>query len=559
MSRRAAPHDRAKLERRVLSPDQRWAGEIREHILEDSHPFQHDAIEDPSRRVSILAGRGAAKTTAKRCRAAIKATSIRGAQIVYFATTKPQAKIIYWDKLQEMNEHYGLELRFKESDQTATCARTGGVITMTGMEDDSDIERWRGTALNEVQVDEAASHDHARVERLIDRIVGPRLGERNGCVVLGGTPGHILKGEFYDATRPGSPHHSPYADRGKPGYERRYWSSHHWTAKMVYELPDAARRYPAIVANWIEALKEKAEKQWSDDNPIWLREYLAQWASDETNMVFRYRPFDADGVTPWNQWDPFGDYKLEGIQQLDAAIKALHAMGYQDLRFVYGGDMGSALPYALNIFAFSPKDPKRRIWHVMAFERTRMYARPIAELHMGPAATERALRSEPSEPHDGALGLTGWPDGAVMDSDQATIDELSNTYGLTYKKAERNPHYKRGAIELVNGDLVDGRIQVIKGSPLEQQLQSVQWRENRFGHVEEDQRQASHSTDTLVYSRKLIAGLFEAGVVEQEATSTPQGHRPPARHDDPHAGISSQSQSGGLHVPLHYRDPWGNL
>jgi hypothetical protein len=552
---RGAPHSKVRAERRVLSPDELWAGGIRERIIGDSHPFQGDALVDPSRRVAILGGRGGAKTTTLRGRAALKVTSIRKAEILYFARTDEHAKKLYWDKLQEMNEHYQLELRFKESDQTATCRRTGGVITIKGMNTDADIEVHRGYPFNEVQVDEGALHPPERVAKLFYQIVGPRLGERQGCIVIAGSAGFDLKGDFYLATHPGSAKHAPYADRDKPGFERKLWSSHYWTAKMVYELPNARKLYPAIVANWEEALVEKHENQWSDDNPIWLREYLAQWAADDTNMVFHYRA--EVGGLPWNQWDPFDGKKIEGVQGLEIAIAKLRAMGFTDLRFVYSGDMGTALPYALNIFAFSPRDPKRGIWHVMFFERTGMHARPIAELHLGVEATERAFLHQQAEPLGGAMGITGWPDGQVMDTDLATLGELTNTYGIPYKKAEKNPHYKKGAIELVNGNLIDGRIHAIRGSPLEGQLTSLQWRENRFGHVEEDQRQPSHSSDTLVYGNQAIAGLFESGAVAQETSPSPGAGQTVRRPDAP----ADPGPAGGsaLTVSNRYVDPWGNL
>lgn len=551
---RAAPHSRVKAERRVLSPDERWAAEIRERVLADAHPFQAEALTDPSRRVSILGGRGGAKTTTLRGRTALKLTSIRKAEILYFARTDAHAKKLYWDKLQEMNEHYRLELDFKDSDQTATCRRTGGIVTIKGMNTDADIEVHRGYPFNEVQVDEAALHPVDRISKLLTQIVGPRLGERQGCIVLAGSAGFDLKGDFYEATYPGSPRHAPYRERNLPGYERKQWSSHHWTAKMVCDLPNARELYPAIVANWEEALVEKLENQWSDENPIWLREYLAQWASDDTNMVFQYRAQVAG--EPWNQWDPFDGQKIEGLQGLLIAIAKLRAMGLTDLRFVYGGDMGTALPYALNIFAFSPRDPKRRIFHVMFFERTRLHARPIAEIHLGPEAAERAFLHQPAEPLGGTLAVTGWPDGQVMDSDNATIDELKNTYGIPYKKAERNPHYKKGAIMLVNGGFTDGQIKVIKNSPLEAQVSSLQWRENRFGHVEEDPRQPSHSSDTLVYSRILIQGLFESGVVQQEVVADSPNPGPSVRQPDAAADPGPGTPLTG---PNRYSDPWGNL
>ncbi len=559
----AKPWSTTKASRRVLSPDERWAAEIRERVLADCHPFQRRAVEDPSRRYSMCIGRGGTKTTTFRARGILKVTSIRRAEVLYLATTKPHAKKLNWDKLEDANEFYGLELRFNKTELTATCARTGGIYAMSGMEDDADLERYRGYPFNEVQVDECASHLPERVDRLVYRIVGPRLGERNGCIGLGGTPGHLLRGLFYDVTRPGSPKHTPFCDvesalvaeatEGK----RRGWSSHAWSLADVVSLPNAAVLYPALVANWQEALIEKEEEQWSDENPIWMREYLGLWAADDTDTVFRYRPH-RDGQ-PWNQWDPFGDHKLEGIQQLRAAIAQLREMGLADLRYVVPADMGHTDPFALNVLAFSPTDPERRIFHVMAFERTGMYARQIAELVIGADAVERTLRNQPHEPLGGILGETGWPDAMVLDSDGAHIDELSKVYGIRFKKADRNPNYKHGAVELTNGDLVDGRLKILKGSQLEQQLQQLQWKEDVNGRVRENKAQANHSTDTLIYGRKEVAGLFEGGLVTTDAPPPSRPYADPQGLDaEPGGAAAGDRELAGMMSGAEFVDAWGN-
>jgi len=546
------PHSKVKAERRVLSPDEAWAEKIRERILGDCHPWQRMAVEDPSSRVSFLVGRGGAKTTSMRARAAIKLTSIRNAEILYLATTKGHAKKLNWEMLQAMNEHYGLELRFKESELTARCKRTGGVITMGGMDDDSDIEQHRGYPLNELQLDEAASHEKTRVDKLIDVIVGPRLGERKGCVVIGGTPGGDLSGEFYDATRPGSPYHAPYADRDKPGCEPRYWSSHAWTAAQVVALPNADKLYPAIVANWAEALLRKAKKGWSDDNPIWMREYLGLWAADFTGRVFQYRP-------DRHQWNPHGEFPLDGVQGLKAAIAALHAMGIKDLHFVMAADGGHNDPFALTMLAFSPTDQQRRTWHVMSFEKAGMYYRPEAELIAGAESIDRMLKGGTLEPLGGVLGVTGWPDASVMDTDGAAIAELKNVYGLAFKKADREANSKKGSIELVNGEFHEDRLFILKDSPLETQLTQLQWKEDINGRLKEDPRQANHSTDTLVYGRREISILFESGAVTADApgtSSAPAAYADPQGLDGP--GIGTDREFDGLLAGVDFVDAWGN-
>lgn len=555
----AAPHSKVTADRRVLSPDERWAAEIRERILADCHPFQRDAVEDPSRRISILAGRFGAKTTTLRARAALKMTSKRRAELLYLATTEDQARELNWDPLQEMNEFYGLELRFIKSELTATCTRTGSRYVMGGMEDDADVERYRGKTRDETQIDETASHEPVRLAKLTERTAGPRAK----VIVEAGSPGYVPKGEFYDATRSSGGNNARYADRNKEGYKPAYWSSHYWNAKMVVELPNARTLYPGICELWDNALVEKATKGWADDNPNWLREYLGIWVSDDTGRVFLYKAVKADTGELWNQWDPFDGKPLEGIQQLEASVAKLKAMGVWPLRFVVPADMGSADPFACNPLAFSPRDPLRRIWHMMAFERTGMYARTIADLLIGPEAVERVLRSQPIEPYGGIFRVTGWPDGLIFDSDQATIDELARVYGVKFAKASRDPGAKAGSIALLNGDLVDGpRFFVIKGSLMEEQLEQLQWREDQFGRVKEDPRQANHSSDTAVYGRRLIATLFESGAVEQEAAPAPgQGSARPASPPapqpapEPDRGIYSDP----LRTPLHFHDPWGNL
>jgi hypothetical protein len=526
----ARPWAKKKAAAAHLSPDEQWAADIRERILADCHPWQRDAVEDPGRRVSMLVGRGGAKTTTMRARALIKLVSIKRANILYGALTRPSAEKLMWFKLKDAIFHYGLTEDFELSDYKlrAICRRTGSMYQLTGMQDDADIEGFRGDPFDEVQVDEAASHSPERLERFLDRIVGPRLGERKGCFVVGGTPGTILRGMFYDATRPGScradgsPIHRPYQDRALPEYASwRGWSSHAWKLQDIVELGDAPRdalgvtayareRYPALVANWEEALVEKAEKRYSDDNPVWLREWCGIWAADDTTTVFAYRP-------ERNQWDPFGDgHKLEGLAMLKAAIAALpkesEGVKLSDWRFVDANDMGSAHPYAKNVFALEPTDPTRTLWHVFCFERTGMYARVIADLCLGAEFVDRMLRGERVDhmKSEGVYGITGWPDAAVFDGDQDTIDELQKVYGLRFEKADRNPNSKHGAIEGVNGDFHDGRIKILKGSILEKQLQELQWEEDRFGAVRPSRKQADHCTDDLIYGRKAAITLFDA-------------------------------------------------
>jgi len=523
----AKPHSRKKAAKRVLSPDEEWANDIRERVVADCHPFQRWAVLCILRFISLLVGRGGGKTTTMRARAIIKLTSIRRAKLLYIAPTREMARELMWEPLKNSLEFYGIfdEFTFNDTRLLCTCKRTGATYKLVGLDDQGEVDKLRGQPFDEVHCDEASLYKAKLLENLLDRSIGPRLGERNGTMVLAGTPGHILAGPFYNFTRPKAfaqepdeegnpiPLHVPYAELDKhPGWDG--YVSFHWTNEDVVKLPNAKVLYEALWNNWQEALRVKKRNRWSDKNPIWLREYKAIWAADATGMVFQYRPHLEDG-RPWNQWDPFGELKLEGLQGLRIALEKLRELHpeFGDWRFVVAGDKGSTDPFALNVFAFSPRDIERRIWHVLYFERTKMYIKQWAQMLIG------AELNASSPEKESIYGTIGWPDGAVFDSDQTTIDELANVYGVRFKKADRNPMSKVGAIELTNGDFVDGRIFIIKDSPLEQQLQQLQWAEDSHGRLIENKAQANHSTDTLVYGRKENQMLFESGVVAQDSTA----------------------------------------
>lgn len=554
---RAKPHARKKADRRVLSPDYLWAARITKRILADCHPWQRAAVIDPARRVSLCVGRGGAKTTTKRARALIKMLWLRNQYIGYAATSKEHARLLNWAPLKRAAEHYGLrstgsdpDVTFLESKQLMICHRTGTQYQLRGVEDVADAEKFRGFPQTEFQIDECGSFKPELFVYLLDQCVSPRLGEalalppgllefivdwdendvdaleeflapivweenRGGCLGLGSTPPRRIGGEFYEVTREGSTRHRPYSKRDEPQYKNWLgYSSHAWTLKDVVDLPNAKERYPALVYNWEEALRTKAEKQWSDDNPIWKREYLGIWAVDDTDTMFRYRAH-VDGKE-WNQWDPIGKVPTT-LDDLKAVV-ALLRKRFDDVRFVIPADEGYKDPFALNVLAFSPRDPERTIFHVFPFERTEMYARLIAELLIGTDEVQSFLSTGKFPTKlGGILGVTGWPDGSVIDGSETLIAELANTYGIRFVKADRKPDAKIGGVELVNGDLVDGRIKIIKDSPLEKQIRVLQWKEDDFGQKKEDKAQSNHSTDTLIYGRKLIAGLFESGVVVQDA------------------------------------------
>ncbi len=467
-------------------------------LLRSCHPKQLAFVTDPGRRIAALVARGGGKTTGGRARLVRRMLRTPKAKCLFVATTRQQAEELMWPPLKELIEKLGIEATFNETKLRVTFRRNGAQLRLVGADDKREIEKLRGIPHHEVGIDEGASYDTALLDNLINRIISPRLGDYGGCLWVIGTPGHVLSGLFYQVTRTGSEISRKYEDRASPEYANwQRWSTHYWS------LQDGAPYIGAMARLWAEALVNKEANGWTDSNPIWRREYLGQWAADDTENVYRYRAYAEDG-SEWNGWSPEIN-PITGIAILPAS----------DWRFVYGLDMGHGDPMAVVIFAYSVSE--RILRHVYGFERRGMYAKTIAELLLGPELNH--------EKPGGLFGATGWPDAIVADTaglGDAMLDELANVYGIRIAAAEKKNKFD--AIELFNGDLVDGRIKILAGSLLEEQLLGLQWAEDQWGKIKENKAQANHSTDAAIYARRVALHQFK----EEQPTPRPN---PAARTD----------------------------
>lgn len=467
-------------------------------LLEECHPKQRAFVLDPGKRVAALTARGAGKTTAVRARYLRRCQNIRAARCLYIATTRDQASEFMWEPLKVVCEKLRLNARFAEQKLKCTFKESRSFIRLVGADDKKEIEKLRGQPFHEVWIDESASHPHALLQALLLRIIGPRLGDFGGMLGLVGTPGHVLKGMFYEVTKNGSKLGRRWDERDNPEFKSWIkWSTHHWN------LSHGAPFIPAMQRLWAEALEEKERNGWSDDNPIWRREYLGLWAADDTEMVYKYRAFiEKDGVSiPWNQWDPKKDEW--GFAELPPQFKEWH--------YTYGMDLGHSDPFALQVLAWCPHDPDKVLYHVYEYERTGMYAKKVAELLTGEEYVQKLLMGKLGglEQPGGLIGKTDWPDAMWADLaglGEMVTDELKNVYGIPVQAAEKKNKFD--AIELFNGDLIDGRVKVMKDSHLEAQLSELQWDVDEFGRLKENKGQPNHSTDAAIYARRGASHLW---------------------------------------------------
>jgi hypothetical protein len=249
-----------------------------------------------------------------------------------------------------------------------------------------------------------------------------------------GTPGHVLAGHFYEVTRPSSLISDQFGTNGPP----LRWSFHHWSVQDNTAMPHL----------WEEALAYKESMGWTDENPVWRREFLGLWAADDTGYVYRYRRNNQETGEIWNVWSP----EKEDISRSNP----FGIPGDHEWLYVYGMDLGFRDPFALVILAYSPTS--RYIYHCFSFKKKEMITREINELL------------------DSLIERTGYPTSMVADitrMGEMFIREMSEVHGKHIEPAKQKN--KNDGIELVNSDLVDGWFKVLDGSPLEEEMLHLQW------------------------------------------------------------------------------------
>jgi hypothetical protein len=194
-------------------------------------------------------------------------------------------------------------------------------------------------------------------------------------------------------------------------------------------------------------------------------------------------------------------------------------------------DLGHSDPFALEVFAYSLTS--KTLFHVYEFSKKGMYAKTVAEHLLGSELNHH----KPS----GIIGVTGWPDAMVADTaglGGMLLEELSNVYGVRIEGAEKKN--KHDAIELFNGDLIDGRIKILKGSELEKQLMHLQWDVDDVGRLKEPKKDRNDCTDAAVYCRRKAMHLFAGDPA-----------KPPPAHGSPMAldqrMKDDEDRAAGLH------------
>lgn len=472
--------DVAGVARQKQSDSALWAVRA-ENILSGCSPQQRAFIEDAAKNKSLRCPRRAGKTWAMASYATWLGEAFPGSRVLVISLTLGSTMENYWRQatagISTMDNLYRLGLRYNDTRLT-WVHENGSRGILRGADSKADIEKLRGaTAEADLTIiDECKSFAPGFLDELIRDILRPGLMTRQGTLVLGGTPGLIPLGTFYNATCPtartdaGKLFNIPFELRDVAAYRKAktpaLWSLHSWT---IRENP--------VPGQWDYALGIKDSEGWADDHPTWRREYLGEWVNDETGLVYAYAGCKERAPTSV-VWEPErSSSNPAGLPDEDGPW-----------HLVWGADFGFEDDFALVVAAYS--ETLRELRHVWDFKDNHLTIDEMA------AKFEEAARR------------FGTPTAIVGDAGalgKLVVESLNAMYGIPIVKADK--HEKNDHIELLNSDFHAGRIKVIQGTELENELCRLQWdlskdskqRLIRTGRLREDPKCPNHLCDAFLY------------------------------------------------------------
>jgi hypothetical protein len=196
---------------------------------------------------------------------------------------------------------------------------------------------------------------------------------------------------------------------------------------------------------WAEALDLKQMKQWADDNPTWQREYLGKWTNTHDGLVYNY--VEHRSTPDKVNWQP--QSTEDNPTGLPQELGPWH--------LVMGLDLGYEDPTALVVGAWSETHPELR--HIYDEKHSHLLIPDVIDM------IQRVI------------GVYGQPEVMVVDTGgsmgKSFAETLARVYGLPVVAAKKPEKFEY--IEMLNGDFDRGRVKIIPGTKLEEQLLSVQF------------------------------------------------------------------------------------
>jgi hypothetical protein len=403
---------------------------------DDLFDKQKLVVEDKKPVIALHPGRRGGKTHTLMAKIFSTMKSIRGQTSVYLALTRGSAKRIMWEEMKRANQKYDIGFEFREVELTVKDPYTGSICILGGADDAESIERLRGGKYALACIDECGSFNPDILAALVREVIRPALGDLRGQMVMAGTPSRACFGMFHDLCNE----------------EALGASVHHWTVADNPFFPNPRE--------WLE--EEKRINKFTDDSPIFAREYLGKWVQSTDSLVSQF------------------SRQKNLVKDMPSSASAW--------RYVLGIDYGFKDSTAFSLWAFLPDDGQPRSPSepstvcVRSFKKAGLTPGEVASL------TNRFVDKYQPDFIVGDAGGLG----------KGYIEETKLRYGIPIRAAKKTD--KRGAIELMNGDFRSGQIVIVEHRNLEliRELETLPWKDERREEIADGYE--DHIFDAAIYA-----------------------------------------------------------
>lgn len=235
-------------------------------------PWQKDYFVDNARRIAVQAGRRSGKTYANALKAIKHCLAgqdlINGVykfrKVVIVGLTKEKCQEQYWQLIKDTIDECHINTSKIDNGSLQILFSNGSSIKLSGNNSKAEREKLRGDEYSLIIIDECQSEQGLRY--LMESIFEPIAYGRDSQIILSGTGALILGSYWQEIT---------------DGQQAAKWRHYHTTMK---DNP--------TIANAEDILNQVLEdKNWTETEPEFVREYLGQNCYDTTRTVIPFRKY----------------------------------------------------------------------------------------------------------------------------------------------------------------------------------------------------------------------------------------------------------------------------
>ncbi len=414
--------DRLILEEFELRRQQKLAAEATvASIMDELFGQQQGVVQDPSRNKAALCTRRAGKTEIWPRYATIVALENPRSLIRIWAINRLRAKQLIWENLKLLCARQQLKVVFHETELTAKF-ENGSEIRLLGADKDKEAQKKRGdkTALEIVLETQLFG---SFLQKLVEEVIEPCTMDVRGTICLEGTPGPLCSGYWYAVSGQESLLHE-WTSRGvkvkeKDGPDKTVgagWSLHHWSVLDNPHLPHMREELAAL----------KKKRNWADDNPTYIREWLGRWVNDLGALYYKFDPVRNVYAPPPQAWGP----------------------GWQH---VLGWDLGGKDDMALVVWGWHPNSPK--LFEAFSWKKPGALAKEVMA----------QIEDLEKKGFNFIKKVADTGGGGKM-----YVDEVMSRYSQVFEAADKTKKYEH--VRLFNDDLLTGFVQLQEGSEYAEEI-----------------------------------------------------------------------------------------